>query len=82
MSGINPEVTTPTTTQSFDYSDRNPPVVNWGGTDAGGGTVPTPSNSAGRVTQPGAPVSPNAGLTNYDTADSADSVENEAEREG
>jgi hypothetical protein len=27
-------------------------------------------------------VSPNAGLQNYDTGDSADSVEDEAEREG
>jgi hypothetical protein len=81
MSEINPAASTPTTTQSVEYSDRNPPVANWGGTDAEGGLVPSPPSAAGRVTEPGAAVSPNAGLTDYDTAVSADSVEDEAERE-
>jgi len=83
MSGaINPEAARPTTTQAFEQSDRNPPVTNWGGTDADGGQVPAPAQSECRVTQPGPTPSANAGLQNYDTGDSADSVEDEAEREG
>ncbi len=81
MSGTNPEAATPTTTQSFEQSDRNPPVVNWGGVDADGGQIAAPASSESRVTPAGPAVSPNAGLTNYDTSDSADSVEDEAERE-
>jgi hypothetical protein len=79
---INPEAAQPTTTQSFEQSDRNPPVTNWGGIDAEGGPAPTPAASESRVTPPGPAPSPNAGLQNYDTGDSADSVEDEAEREG
>jgi len=82
MSGINPEAATPTTTQSFELSDRNPPVANWGGVDAEGGLIATPASSESRVTPAGPRVSPNAGLKDYDTSDSADSVEDEAEREG
>jgi hypothetical protein len=83
MSGaINPEAAQPTTTQAFEQSDRNPPVTNCGGTDAEGGQVPTPAAAESRVTPPSPAVSPNAGLQNYDTGDSADSVEDEAEREG
>ncbi|MGD0570407.1 MAG: hypothetical protein ABSA78_18545 [Candidatus Sulfotelmatobacter sp.] len=80
MSGaMNPEAAQPSTTQAFEQSDRNPPVTNWGG---GGGQVPTPAASESRVTvQPAGPA-PTAGLQNYDTGDSADSVEDEAEREG
>ena len=81
-SAINPEAAQPSTTQAFEQSDRNPPVTNWGGPDAGGGLIPTPAPSESRVTQPGPPPSANAGLVNYDTGDSADSVEDEAEREG
>lgn len=68
--------------QSFEQSDRNPPVTNWGGTEAEGGQLPTPAGSESRVTQPGPAPSANAGITNYDTADSADQVQDEAEREG
>jgi hypothetical protein len=82
MSEINPEAETPTTTQAFEQSDRNPPIVNWGGTDAEGGQIAAPASSEGRVTPAGPAVSPNAGLKDYDTSDSADSVEDEAEREG
>ena len=82
MSAINPEAAMPATTQSFEQSERNPPVVNWGGTDAEGGVIATPASSESRVTPAGPAVSPNAGLKNYDTSDSADSIEDEAEREG
>jgi len=78
-SGINPEAQQPTTTQAFEQSDRNPSVMDWGGD---GGQIAAPGPSESRVTQAGAPVSPNAGLQNYDFGDSADSVEDEAEREG
>jgi hypothetical protein len=81
-SAINPEAAQPTTTQSFEQSDRNPSVTNWGETDAEGGQLPTPAASESRVTPPGPVSSPNAGLQNYDTGDSSDSVEDEAEREG
>jgi hypothetical protein len=81
-SGINPEAAQPTTMQAFEQSDRNPAVANWGGSDAEGGLVPTPPSSASRVTQPGADPSANAGLVNYDTGDSADSVEDTAEQQG
>ncbi len=83
MSGaINPETAQPSTTQAFEQSDRNPPVTDWSGTDAEGGQAPTPAPSESRITQPGPPPSPNAGLANYDTGDSADAVQDEAEREG
>ncbi len=79
---INPEAATPSVPQAFEQSDRNPPVTEFGGTDAGGGQLPTPAGSESRVTQPGRPPSADAGLTNYDTADSADQVQDEVEREG
>lgn len=61
---INPEAGQPATTQAFEQSDRNPPVANWGGTDAEGGLVPSPAMTEVRVTPEGPAVSPNAGL-NY-----------------
>ncbi len=81
-SAINPEAATPSVPQSFEQSDRTPAVTNWGGTDAEGGRLPAPASADSRVTQPGPAPSANAGLTNYDTGDSVDSVEDEAEREG
>jgi len=61
-SEINPEAGQPSTQQSFVQSDRNPAVVNWGGTDAEGGQVPAPAAAESRVTVPGAGVSPDAGV--------------------
>jgi hypothetical protein len=81
-SAINPEAATPSIPQAFEQSDRNPPVTEFGGTDAGGGQMPVPADSESRVTQPGPPPPADAGLTNYDTADNADQVQDEAEREG
>jgi hypothetical protein len=81
-SAINPEAATPSAPQAFEQSDRNPPVTEFGGTDAGGGQLPAPADSESRVTQPGPAPSADAGLTNYDTADNADQVQDEAEREG
>lgn len=78
---INPEAAEPTTTQDFGQSDRNP-TVNWSGTEADGGPIAAPDASASRVTPAGPAVSPNAGLQNYDVGEAADSVEDEAEREG
>jgi hypothetical protein len=83
MSGaIDPEAATPSVPQAFEQSDRNPAVTEFGGTDAGGGPLPAPASSESRVTQPGPAPSADAGLNDYDTGDSADSVEDEAEREG
>jgi hypothetical protein len=79
---INPEAAEPSTTQAFEQSDRNPAVTEFGGTDDGGGQLPAPASTESRVTQPGAVPSADAGLANYDTGDSADGVEDEAEREG
>ena len=76
---INPEAGQPSGMQSFEQSDRNPAVANWGGT---GGQIGAPPFSESRVTPAGAAGSPNAGLQDYDTEDSADCVEDEAEREG
>jgi hypothetical protein len=81
-SAINPEAAEPSGTQAFEKSDRNPVVTNWNGTDSEGGQLPTPAASESRVTQPGAAPSANAGLVDYDDLDSADAVEDEAEREG
>jgi hypothetical protein len=81
-SAINPEAATPSVPQGFEQSDRNPPVTNWGGSDAEGGQLPAPDSSESRMTQPGPAPSADAGLTNYDTGDSADQVQDEAEREG
>jgi hypothetical protein len=79
---INPEAGTPSVPQAFEQSDRNPSVTEFGDVDSGGGQLPAPSSSESRVTQPGAAPSADAGLTNYDTGDSADQVQDEAEREG
>jgi hypothetical protein len=81
-SAINPEAATPSVPQAFEQSDRNPPVANWGGTGAEGGQLPAPASAESRVTQPGPAPSADSGLTSYDTGDSADGVEDEAEREG
>ena len=67
-SAINPEAGQPISFQSYEQSDRNPAVA-WGGTESDGGLMPTPPDSATRVTQAGAAVSPNAGLQDYDTGD-------------
>ncbi len=79
---INPEAAQPSSTQAFEQSDRNPPVTKLGGADAEGGQIAAPPLAESRMTQPGPAPSANAGLTDYDTQDSADSVEDEAEREG
>jgi len=76
---INPEAGQPTGTQSFEQSDRNPVITSLG---ESGGQIGSPAASESRVTPAGTAVSPNAGLQNYDTGDSTDSVEDEAEREG
>jgi|CZKJ01.1.fsa_nt_gi hypothetical protein len=81
-SAINPEAAQPSSTQAFEQSDRNPQVTNWNGTEAESGQLPAPAPSESRVTQPGPVPSANAGLVNYDAGDSADNVEDEAEREG
>jgi hypothetical protein len=81
MSSVNPEAALPTSTLSYEQSDRNP-VVNWTGVDADGGQIAAPDTSASRVTAAGPAVSPNAGLQNYDVGDVADNVQDEAEREG
>jgi hypothetical protein len=59
---INPEAAEPTTVQSFDMSDRNPVVTEFGGPEAGGGPVESPAAGEERVTPEGPAVSPNAGL--------------------
>jgi hypothetical protein len=81
-SAIDPEAATPSVPQAFEESDRNPPVTEFGGTDAGGGPLPAPPSTESRVTQPGPAPSADAGLQNYDTGDSVDQVQDEAEREG
>ncbi len=78
-SAINPDVAQPTSTQAFEQSGRNPAVTNWG---ADGGPLAAPAPSESRVTSPGPEPSADAGLADYNGGDSADSVENEAEREG
>jgi hypothetical protein len=80
-SAIDPEAAEPSSTQSFEQSDRNPTVTNWNGTDSEGGQIPTPAASESRVTLAGPPPSANAGLVDCDDLGSADAVENEAERE-
>jgi hypothetical protein len=63
MSGkIDPEAKQPTTVQSFEESDRNPPVASFGGADAEGGLVPSPGASEQRVTREGPAVSADVGL--------------------
>jgi hypothetical protein len=76
---INPEAAQPSSTQAFEQSDRNPAITNWEGD---GGPVPAPAALESRVTQPGREPSADAGLADYNDNDSADAVENEAEREG
>jgi hypothetical protein len=59
---INPEAAEPSTVQSFDLSDRNPAVTEWGGPEAGGGQVESPGVDEQRVTPEGPAVSPDEGL--------------------
>lgn len=80
-SAINPEAAQPSSGQAFEQSDRNAVVSNLIGAD-NGGQIPTPLSADSRVTQPGPAVSPSVGLQDYDTDDSADNVQDEAEREG
>jgi len=61
-SAINPEAAEPATIQSFNQSDRNPVVTNWGGTDAEGGQLPAPAMTEVRMTPEAPAVSPDAGL--------------------
>jgi hypothetical protein len=77
-SAINPEAGQPSSTQAFEQSDRNPVVTNWGG---GGGPLTAAIGTERRVTPPGPAPSADAELVDND-GDNADSVENEAEREG
>jgi hypothetical protein len=79
---INPEAAEPSSTQAFEQSDRNPVVTELGGAEADGGQIASPASTASRVTEPRSAPSADAGLQNYNTGDSADSVEDEAEREG
>jgi hypothetical protein len=59
MSGkIDPEMQ-PTSVQSFELSDRNPVVTEWG---EGGGQVEAPSVSEERITPEGPTVPADAGL--------------------
>jgi hypothetical protein len=81
-SAIDPESAKPTTVQSFEQSNRDPHVTVWGGKRAEGGQIPAPAASESRVTRPGPAPSADAGLRNYDTGDTADKVQDEAEREG
>ena len=76
---INPEAGQPSGMQSFEQSERNPVITSLG---ESGGQIGAPAFSESRMTPAGGAVSPNAGLQNYDIGDSADSVEDEAEREG
>jgi hypothetical protein len=60
MSGkIDPEGMQPTSVQSFELSDRNPVVTEWG---EGGGLVDAPSASEERVTAEGPTVAADTGL--------------------
>jgi hypothetical protein len=59
---INPEAMEPSTEQSFFFSDRNPAVTEWGGTDAVGGQIESPVPTEQRVTPEGPAVSPDTGL--------------------
>jgi hypothetical protein len=79
---INPEAAERSITQVFEQSDRNPAVTEFGGGDGGGWQLAAPVSAESRVTQPGAAPSADAGLTNYEAGDGADSGEDEAEREG
>jgi hypothetical protein len=51
---IDPEAAVPATVQSFELSDRNPVVTEWGET---GGQIASPAGSEERVT-PGGPAVP------------------------
>jgi hypothetical protein len=59
---IDPEAMQPSTVQAFEFSDRNPAVVEWGGTDAEGGQIAAPAGSEARVTPEGNAVSADTGL--------------------
>lgn len=78
-SAINRGAASTFSTQGFEQSDRNPSIANWEGD---GGPIAVPTATESRVTKAGAGPSADAGLVNYNDEDSADAVENEAEREG
>jgi hypothetical protein len=56
---INPEAEQPSTVQSFELSDRNPAVIEWGET---GGQIAAPAADESRVTPEGPEDSPDAGV--------------------
>jgi hypothetical protein len=56
---IDPKQMQPTSVQSFELSDRNPVVTEWG---EGGGPVDAPPFSEERVTPEGPTVPADAGL--------------------
>lgn len=56
---IDPEAMEPTAIQSFEFSDRNPVVTNWG---EGGGQIASPDVSEQKVTAKGLAVSADEGL--------------------
>jgi hypothetical protein len=62
MSGmIDPGAAQPSTRLDFELSDRNPVVNHFGGPEAEGGLVESPSAGAVRVTPEEPVVSPDAG---------------------
>ena len=79
---INPEAAERSIAQAFEQSDRNSAVTEFGGGDGGGGQLAAPASAESRVTRAGAAPSADAGLTNYEAGDGADSGEDEVEREG
>lgn len=59
---INPEAGTPSVAQAFNFSDRNPVVLGYGGVETAGGLVPSPGAAEQRVTPEGPAVPADAGL--------------------
>jgi hypothetical protein len=68
-SGIDPEAAQPATRQAFNQSDRNPAIINWGGTEAEGGQIQAPAGSESRVTAMPAGPPATAGVQNYNEED-------------
>jgi hypothetical protein len=58
-SKIDPEAGQPATVESFEFSDRNPVVGEWG---EGGGVIASPSAAESRVTPEGAVLSADLGM--------------------
>jgi len=81
-SAINPEAAQPSSTLAFEQSDRNPQVTNWNGNGLRGWAATYACGFGEPIDASGPSAVGKCGVGELRRSDSADGVEDEAEREG